>query len=322
MKSVPRRTWLLLMHQVPSKPDYLRVKVGRRLREIGAVAIKNSIYVTPGSPGMRRALAQLAKEIHERGGEAVICEVAFVEGLTDGAVEDLVRAARDAEYEEVAEEARRVTSGVRGRRAVPEAARRAAGRALDRLSERLDAIVSRDPFEASGREACMRALTLARDRVEGVGSGASKGRSPDEAPRGATWVTRTGPMIDRIASAWLIRRFIDPEARFKFVAARGYRPLRGELRFDMANAEFTHEGGRCTFEVLVERFRLRESGLKPISEIVHDLDLEDGRYRRAEAAGVGRLIVGLAIQVQDDHERIAQGGSVFDTLFESFRRGS
>ncbi|HET9252654.1 MAG TPA: chromate resistance protein ChrB domain-containing protein [Candidatus Eisenbacteria bacterium] len=298
------------------------MKVGRRLREIGAVPIKNSIYVTPGTPSMRRALSELAEEIQERGGDAVICEAAFVGGLTDGAVEDLVRAARDAEYRDVAEEARRATSGMRGRRAVSEGARRGAARALSRLRDRFEEIVSRDPFEARGREAAMRALTLAQDLVEGVAAAGSKEALPGEAPRGATWVTRTGVMIDRIASAWLIRRFIDPEARFRFVAPRGHKPARGELRFDMANAEFTHEDGRCTFEVLVERFKLRDSALKPIAEIVHDLDLEDERYKRAEAAGVRRLIMGLAMQVQDDDERVEKGRAVFDTLFESFRRGA
>jgi hypothetical protein len=139
-------------------------------------------------------------------------------------------------------------------------------------------------------------------------------------PKGATWVTRAGVMVDRIASAWLIRRFIDPAARFKFVNGRGYRPREGELRFDMAAAEFTHHEGLCTFEVLADRFHLRDSALKPIAEIVHDLDLEDGRYNRPEAAGVDRMIVGLAIAKQGDETRLVQGATVFDNLYESFRR--
>ena len=322
MKSVTNSKWLLLIHQVPSKPDYLRVRVGRRLRQLGAVPIKNSIYVAPETPSGRSALSELAEEIQERGGEAVICKAAFVGGLTDGAVEDLVRAARDTEYAEIVREARRWTLGMRGRRSVPETTRRAAARALGRLRDRFEEIVSRDPFEAGGREAAISALTLAQDLVEGVATAASKGARRGEAPRGATWVTRTGVMVDRMASAWLIRRFIDPDARFRFVAPRGYKPLPGELRFDMANAEFTHEDGRCTFEILVDRFKLRDSGLKPIAEIVHDLDLEDQRYKREEAAGVRRLIMGLAMQVQDDDERVERGRAVFDTLFESFRRGT
>ena len=127
-------------------------------------------------------------------------------------------------------------------------------------------------------------------------------------------------MVDRIASAWLIRRFIDGSADFKFVTGRGYRPKNGEIRFDMAGAEYTHHNGQCTFEVLIERFKLRDSALRPIAEIVHDLDLEDSRYGREETAGVGRMIVGLAIASTGDEERIAQGGPIFDSLYQSFRR--
>src|SRR2546425_3871130 len=100
--------WLLLIHQIPTKPNYLRVKVGRHLHRLGAVAVKSSVYVVPAVSAMRTALAELAREIHQRGGEAVVCEGHFVDGLTDGAVEDLFRGARDSEYSEVAQEARRL----------------------------------------------------------------------------------------------------------------------------------------------------------------------------------------------------------------------
>ena len=129
-----------------------------------------------------------------------------------------------------------------------------------------------------------------------------------------------GHWFSRWASAWLIRRFIDPAARFKFVHPRGYPPLRGELRFDMAGAEFTHVDGRCTFEVLLERFALRDSALKAIGEIVHDLDLEDARFGRPEAPGLDRMIVGIALAHPDDEARIAQAAAVLDNLHQSFRK--
>jgi len=312
--------WLLLIHQIPTKPDYLRVKIGRRLHRLGAVAIKSSVYVAPAAPLMRAALAEMAREIHQRGGEAAVCEAQFVDGLTDGAVEDLFREARDSEYSKVAKDAKRLASAMRGRRAADEARRRPAAQRLERLRLRFDEIVSRDPFNAGGRETAASHLSLAEDRLEGVELGAKEGSGQSEPPQGATWVTRTGVMVDRIASAWLIGRFIDPRAEFKFVAARGYKSGRGEILFDMAGAEFTHKNGNCTFEVLVERFRLRDSGLTPIAEIVHDLDLEDRKYGRPEAAGVDRVIVGLAIAKQSDPARLAQGGAVFENLYQSFRR--
>jgi hypothetical protein len=133
-------------------------------------------------------------------------------------------------------------------------------------------------------------------------------------------VTRTGVHVDRIASAWLIRRFIDPEPRFKFVPAKGYVPEPGELRFDMFEAEFTHEGDRCTFEVLLGRAGLGEPALRAIAEIVHDIDLKDGKFARPEAEGIRTLIAGICAATGDDEERLARGGAVFEDLHSHFRR--
>src|SRR5262249_9627880 len=118
--------------------------------------------------------------------------------------------------------------------------------------------------------------------------------------KGKTWVTRQGVHIDRIASAWLIRRFIDPEAQFKFVSGKGYRPQPSELRFDMFEAEFTHEGDKCTFEVLVDRAGLKDSALRAIAEIIHDVDLKDNKFGREEAAGIRTLIDGIAVTTAND----------------------
>ena len=142
--------------------------------------------------------------------------------------------------------------------------------------------------------------------------------SPDRASyRARTWVTRTGIKVDRMASAWVIRRFIDPEARFKFVPAKGYEPEKGELRFDMFDAEFAHEGDLCTFEVLVQRFGLADPALRAIAEIVHDIDLKDAKYGREEAPGVGQLVAGIAAAHPDDEARLARGAALFDDLYAS-----
>ena len=118
--------------------------------------------------------------------------------------------------------------------------------------------------------------------------------------RDRTWVTRQGVYVDRIASAWLIRRFIDPQARFKFVSGKGYRPQAGELRFDMFEAEFTHEGDKCTFEVLLERGALKDPALRAIAEIIHDIDLKDDKFGRTEVAGIRTLVEGISIATEDE----------------------
>jgi len=141
-----------------------------------------------------------------------------------------------------------------------------------------------------------------------------------ETLRNRTWVTREGVFADRIASAWLIRRFIDPQAQFKFVSGKGYRPRDGELRFDMFEAEFTHEGDKCTFEVLLERAGVKDAALRAIAEIIHDIDLKDGKFGRTEVAGIRTLIEGIGAATNDDTQRIARGTAVFNDLYEYFRK--
>jgi hypothetical protein len=244
----PEPPWLLLIHQVPPKPDYLRVKVRRRLQRLGAAALKSTVYVLPNSDEAMEDFQWLAREIVALGGSAVLCAASFVEGITDEEVEAMLQAG---------------------------------ARADDDARERL-------PVE----------------RVE----------------PGRTWVTRAGVHVDRIASAWLIRRFIDPAARFRFVPARGHVPAPGELRFDMFEAEYTHERDRCTFQTLLARFGLKDRALAAIGEIVHDIDCKDERFGRPETAGVASLIRGIAAAHADDAMRLERGGAVLDDLYTAFRR--
>jgi hypothetical protein len=239
--------WLLLIHQVPPKPDYLRVKVRRRLHRLGAAALKSTVYVLPNTDEALEDLEWLAREIESLGGSVVICEASFVEGITDEEVEAMLHAHADEA-----------------------GATRAGGR-------------------------------------------------PDRVEPGRTWVTRAGVHVDRIASAWLIRRFIDPAATFKFVPARGYAPRPGELRFDMYEAEYTHEADRCTFQTLLARFGLADRALAAVGEVVHDIDCKDEQFGRAETAGVAGLIRGITAAHASDEERLTRGAALFDDLYTSFR---
>jgi len=126
--------------------------------------------------------------------------------------------------------------------------------------------------------------------------------------------------VDRMACAWLIRRFVDPDASFRFVSERGYRPKAGELRFDMFEGEFTHEGDLCSFEVLVQRFAVQDKALVEIGKIIHDLDLKDSRFKKPEAAGIGGLMSGLASTNKSDETRLERGSAIFDDLYQYFRR--
>jgi hypothetical protein len=311
--------WLLLIHQIPPAPSYLRVKVGRRLQGLGAVAVKNSVYVLPRSDQALEDFQWVRREIVDGGGDASVCEARFVEGLSDADVEGLFSTARDTDYATLGQEARRLQAAL-GRRKSAAGDKGQAAATLVRLRKRLGEVAAIDFFGAPGREALEDQLAAVETSLRPTTDAKSAPLAPVGDVRKRTWVTRTGVHIDRIASAWLIRRFIDPEARFKFVLGQEYAPDAGELRFDMFEGDFTHEGDLCTFEVLVRRFGLKDSPLRQIAEIVHDIDLKDAKFGREEAVGVDRLIVGIAMRHKNDEARIEDGGGVFEALYEYFRR--
>ncbi len=241
--------WLLLIHSLPPEPAYFRVKVRRRLRQLGALALKNSVYLLPNTEDALEDLRWLAQEIRTDGGEAIVTSADIIDGPT-----------------------------------------------ADELSSRLggtdDATASTPRSDAK--------------------LGEIKGRR---------WVTRRGIKVDRMSSAWLIRTRIDPQARFAFVE-EGAAPKRGDLRFDMFEGEFTHEGERCTFEVLLERFQLSgDPALVALGEIIHDLDCKDERYGRPETAGVRLMIAEIVSRTSSDEERLDAGASLFESLYRGIASG-
>lgn len=302
--------WLMLLHNIPPKPAYFRVKIWRRLQGLGAVAVKNAAYVLPRSEQALEDLNWVRRAIEEAGGEAVLCEARFIEGLDDRALRALFDTARDADYAAIAEEAR-VVAEAEDAAEIEQGARR--------LRRRFDQVAAIDFFGAAGREPAEGALSGLEARMRRKQGEAAPAPAAGGRPVGKVWVTRSSVFVDRIASAWLIKRFIDPRARFKFVSDRQYQPKAGELRYDMFDAEFTHEGDRCTFEVLVERFAGQDKALGQLAEIVHDIDLKDAKFGRAEAGGVLQLIAGICAATDSDDERMKRGGELFETLYQSFR---
>ncbi|HEY8080334.1 MAG TPA: chromate resistance protein ChrB domain-containing protein [Labilithrix sp.] len=315
--------WLLLIHQIPPKPAYFRQKVLRRLNRLGAVAIKNSVYVLPRTDAAREDAQWLARAITSDGGEATICEAAFVDGVRDDQVEALFRAARQGDWAQLAEEARGAGRELPRRLAHDDERRSALEADVARLRKQADEIRAIDFFGAQGREAAEAAIATLARRLERKQDKTETRATPayrKDDYRGRVWVTRANVHVDRIASGWLVRRYIDPGARFAFVPGQGYKAKAGEVTFDMFEADFTHVGDACTFEVLVERFELREAGLAAIAEIVHDIDVKDRKFERPEAPGVAALIAGIALSERDDEARIALGGRMFEALLELYRR--
>jgi hypothetical protein len=321
--AVLAQSWLLLIHQLPAKPAYLRVKIWRRLQGIGAIAVKNAVHVLPMNEETQEDFEWLLREIQEGGGEAFVCEARLIDGLSDQEIRTLFDRARDADYAQVVKDARNLAKSLRPNAKTSTLAD--VRTQVARLRKRLAEIVAIDFFGAIGRETAEGAIRTLEARLKEDADVRSKDTAqsaakPPETLRNRTWVTREGVYVDRIASAWLIRRFIDPEAQFKFVSGKGYRPKEGELRFDMFQAEFTHEGDKCTFEVLLDRCGLKDAALRAIGEIIHDIDLKDGKFGRTEVAGIRTLMEGIGAATKDDAQRIARGTEVFNDLYEYFRK--
>jgi len=299
--SAPR--WYVLVHQLPPRPLYLRAKVRQRLARVGALALKNSVYVLPARPECLEDLQWIAQEAETGGGEAFVCAASFLSGVEDGALVRRFREERSAQYREWAAEARRTL------RAGTEEGRQ-------RLRKRWRELRAIDFFDApAGREA--QAMLKALERhATGTRGGGTAPVARDLA--GKVWVTRRDVHVDRIATAWLVRRFLDARARFRFIDPAREQPRPAEIGFDMVGGRFTHEGDRCTFETVLARVGGSDRALEEVGEIVHDLDLKDDKYGRTEAAGVRQLLAGLYATEPDDETRLTRGAALFDALYASF----
>jgi hypothetical protein len=312
--------WLLLIHQIPAKPAYLRVKIWRRLQALGAVTVKNAVYALPASDPSQEDFEWVLKEICDGGGEAMICEARLIDGLSDQEVRALFNTAREEDYDLLAKNARTLADTLRQN---PTSDTKVEAKAqFAKLKARADQVLAIDFFGANGRESLEGLLggleQLVKD--DATAAGTMPGLQGAHDLTGRTWVTRQGVHVDRIASTWLIRRFIDEKAAFKFVPAKGYIPEAGELRFDMFDAEFTHIGDRCTFEVLMLAADLKGPALQAVAEIVHDIDLKDAKFGREQTAGIAQLILGICISHKDDFARIERGAALFDDLYAYYRK--
>jgi len=318
-------TWLLLLHHLPKEPTSLRVRVWRRLLKLGAVAVKSSAYVLPLNASTLEDFTWLRQEIEAGGGEAVIFEATSVLGSTNEEIVAAFRRDRDTAYARASSDLAGLCERLSALKGGPRPAPRdleALQKEADAMQEELDRISEIDFFKAEGRSETLAAMKRARSLLESFqGRKPGRGSSPRGTPardradyQGRLWITRPRPHIDRCASAWLIRRFIDKRPRFSF-AADGAR-LRSGIPYDMAGAEFGHRGEDCTFETLMKEFGLEaDPSVRAISEIVHDVDLKDGKFGRAEAAGVNVVLRGLMAGVRDDKKLLRDSGAVFDGLY-------
>jgi hypothetical protein len=269
------------------------------------VPLKSSAYLLPDSPDRYEQFQWLAQEIQRDGGDATLLRVDRIENMQEPDVVRQFQEARNHDYAALAERYRKLLRG-RGPRLTEEIAR--LGREMARITEI-------DFFEAPGRREVERAREAVEERIAS-GRGRPAGTAPPldlAALKGRRWVTRPRPHVDRIASAWLIKRFVDPAAEFVFAPPD---QIPGDaIPFDMAGVEFGHHGEDCTFETLLRRTGLRDRKLAVLAEIVHEADIKDQKFAREEARGIDLALRALLSAIKDDHEALAQGMTLFDGLY-------
>jgi hypothetical protein len=305
-----RITWLLLLYALPTRKNTERVNLWRKLKKFGAVALETSGYVLPDDAAQFERLQWLSKQIRDAGGDATLIRVAEIDGMSNEAVVAKFNEVRAAEYKELAAACRETLSGKQKAEALAVA--------LGRHQRRFQEIREVDYFDSPAAYDTQMMLQRADKALARGPGGAPTRRADPKDFAGKVWLTRPRPGIDRAGSAWLIRKYIDPKAKFVFAMEPGTRPE--TVPFDMADVEFSHHDDHCTFETLVKRFGIRDKAVLRIAEMVHDADLEDEKFGRYECIGINCVLAGWAREGIGDQQLLAKGIECFEGLYQGLRK--
>ena len=308
-------SWLTLLTTLPPTPTRHRVGVWRKLQRLGAIRLRGSAWILPETPETTERFQWLVQEIESFRGEATLLHVERIGNMSEDQVTALFHKARAAEYQAVMQGCREILSHLDRDKAKHRTAFAQLRGQLEGTKRELDRINAIDYLQSPAGERARNLWETTAKRLRAAESrprprgGRHRTALP---PRGSTWVTRPRPHIDRLASAWLIRRFCDPDAQFAFADAAD--AARKGIPFDVLGADFGHHGEDCTFETLVKRFGIKDRRVKIIAEIVHEADLGDGKFTRQESTGVDLAISALAASNPDDHDLLERGIALFDGL--------
>lgn len=305
------KTWLLLLYELPTAKNSERVNLWRKLKKFGALSLKTSAYLLPDSPLHFERFQWLSQQIRDGGGDATLIRVAEIENLTHDAVAQLFNEARAADYDGLQTA---ITDLLKRK---PKRTDESIQEEADRLKVRFEEIRGIDFFR-SPRAHDVESLLRRFEEPHILAKGAERTLLSKDY-RGKTWLTRPKPEIDRVGSAWLIRRSIDSEARFVF--GTQVRKFPDAIPFDMLDVDFTHKGEDCTFETLLKRFGVDDKLLQSIGEMIHDADLEDDKFHRYEAVGIDQMLKGWAKLGLADEEILERGFACFDALYASLKKG-
>lgn len=319
--------WILFIHQIAQDTPNLRVKVWRDLKKYGAVLFKNAVYVLPFTKEHEEIMQWLCKQIKDSGSDASLFITESLDKKQDEEIIKTFHEVCDKEYLTLitaCDDVLKKTEQIEGTEGITDSVSSELKKRLSEITKNTEDIARIDFFSAPQKERVSQKIQLIRQKLERWSMSAKKEVSVIHKIYqikdyvGKKWITRKDIHIDRIASAWLIRRFIDLKAKFVFLAKSTDKIPNDTIPFDMYGAEFTHHGDDCTFETLIKVFSLKDPALQPIAEIVHDIDLKDNKYDRKEAEGLEQIVIGLSQKLRNDNKLLEKGIEIFDALYEYY----
>jgi len=317
--------WILLTHQIAQDAPNLRVKVWRDLKKHGAVLFKNAVYVLPYSKKHEEIMQWLCKQIKDIGGDASLF---ITESLDKKQDEEIIKTFHEICNKEylalitVCDDVLKKVEQIEGTEGVTAEIIYDFKKRLSEIIKSTEDIARIDFFYAPQKVQLTQKIEIIGQKLAEWSKTSRKEVAVMHKAYqvkdflGKKWVTRKDVFIDRIASAWLIKKFIDPKARFVFLSKD--EKCKGAIPFDMYGSEFTHRGEDCTFETLIKAFNLKDPVLRRIADIVHDIDLRDNKYYRKETDGIEQIIKGLKQQQKDDNKLLEKGKEIFDVLYQYY----
>jgi hypothetical protein len=314
--------WIIFSYSVPAANAKARMRIWRRISACGAVQLKAGLQILPNRDDLLESITWLIGEVNTLGGEAIAMQCLRIEGMEDKQIEKLFQGQIDQEFQQIQAEARGLLAApipVEGSDQAKELLP-----LLRKLRKRCESLQGRDFFPSGAAVKTLALLDAASEKLRRTDVVPLPVASFDRAGyQGRTWVTRIHPYIDRLSSAWLISRFIDAEAQFRFLEPGEKAEIeKGELPFDIAGAEFSHQGELITFEVMARGFGLLDPAIIRISELIKAIDIQEGTILPDDAALLQNLLDGLIAISTSDHQLLDRALLIFDALHAGYSQKS
>lgn len=317
--------WLLFFYSAPSKPVSSRMKIWRRLLKAGALPFKGAAYILPYSEDHYEFCQWLVSEVNAVGGEAAFVSAEKIETIKDRELIDLFNKQREKDYFEIEKKSDTIGIKIQSiKKGGSTSQTKKITETFSKLFKELESVKKTDFFSSRAGVAVEKKLNAMKAELSGIDTfyagiqsrAITFKRLSDYQSR--IWVTRKNPFVDRMASAWLIKKFIDKNAVFKFANEKEIEHVgKNTVAFDVIGGEFTHIGDMCTFEVLAKTFNLKDKKIKKIAAIVHELDIKDDKFKTPEAKGIEEILTGIRKTAKDDAEALEKGMAIFEMLYES-----